>query len=54
MTREKQDIHFMAGLLRRKFYQRADEGKLDGDMETFIERATEDMYKKTRTGTKII
>jgi hypothetical protein len=47
MTRENaSDVHFMAGLLGENFISAQMKNKLDGDLETFIERATKDMYKK--------
>lgn len=47
MTRENaSDVHFMAGLLGENFISSQMKDKLDGDLETFIERATNDMYKK--------
>jgi uncharacterized membrane protein len=47
MTREKaSDIHFLAGILGENFISARMKDKLDGDMETFIEKATEDMYSK--------
>ncbi len=51
MTREKaSDIHFMAGLLGENFISAQMKEKLDDDMETFIEKATKDMYKKNKNG----
>jgi uncharacterized protein YcfJ len=47
MTRENaSDVHFMAGLLGEGFISSQMQNKLDGDLETFIDRATKDMYKK--------
>jgi uncharacterized membrane protein len=45
MTREHaSDIHFLAGILGEDFISARMKDKLDGDMDTFIEKATEDMY----------
>jgi uncharacterized membrane protein len=47
LTREKaSDIHFLAGILGENFISARMKDKLDGDMETFIENATEDMHRK--------
>jgi hypothetical protein len=47
MTRENaSDVHFMAGLLGENFISARMKDKLDGDLESFIERAIKDMYKK--------
>lgn len=47
MTRENpSDIHFLAGILGEDFISTRMKDKLDGDMDTFIEDATEDMYNK--------
>jgi uncharacterized membrane protein len=47
MTREHaSDIHFLAGILGEDFISARMKDKLDGDMDTFIEKATEDMYSK--------
>jgi len=47
MTRENpSDIHFLAGILGEDFISVRMKDKLDGDMDTFIEDATEDMYNK--------
>jgi ribosome-associated toxin RatA of RatAB toxin-antitoxin module len=50
MTREKaSDIHFLAGILGEKFLSEQMKEKLEGDMETFISRATKDMYIANRS-----
>ena len=47
MTREDpSDIHFLAGILGEDFISARMKDKLDGDMDTFIEDATEDMHNK--------
>jgi uncharacterized membrane protein len=47
MTRENaSDIHFLAGLLGEGFISDRMKDKLDDDLETFISKATKDMYKK--------
>ena len=47
MTRENpSDIHFLAGILGEDFISTRMKDKLDGDMDTFIEDATKDMYNK--------
>jgi hypothetical protein len=49
MTRENaSDVHFLAGLLGEGFISSRMEEKLNSDLETFIERATKDMYKKNK------
>lgn len=49
MTREHaSDIHFLAGILGENFISARMKDKLEGDMDTFIEKATEDMYRKYR------
>ncbi len=49
MTRENaSDVHFLAGLLGEDFISARMRDKLDGDLETFIDRATNDMFKKYR------
>lgn len=49
MTRENaSDVHFLASLLGENFISARMKGKLDSDLETFIERATKDMYKKNK------
>lgn len=50
MTREKaSDIHFLAGVLGEKFLSEQMKAKLEGDLETFISKATKDMYIANRT-----
>lgn len=50
MTREKaSDIHFLAGVLGEKFLSDQMKSKLEGDLETFISKATKDMYIANRT-----
>ena len=50
MTREKaSDIHFLAGVLGEKFLSDQMKSKLEDDLETFIARATKDMYIANRT-----
>jgi hypothetical protein len=50
MTREKaSDIHFLAGILGEKFLSEQMKEKLEGDLETFISKATKDMYIASRT-----
>ncbi len=50
MTREKaSDIHFLAGILGEKFLSEQMKEKLEGDLETFISKATKDMYIANRT-----
>jgi hypothetical protein len=47
MTREKaSEIHFMAGILGENFISARMKDKLEGDMETFIENAVNDMHRK--------
>ena len=49
MTRENaSDVHFLASLLGENFISARMKDKLDSDLETFIERATKDMYKKNK------
>lgn len=53
MTREKaSDIHFLAGVLGEKFLSEQMKDKLEGDLETFISKATKDMYIANRTSGK--
>ncbi len=53
MTREKaSDIHFLAGVLGEKFLSEQMKSKLEGDLETFISKATKDMYIANRTAGK--
>lgn len=53
MTREKaSDIHFLAGVLGEKFLSDQMKSKLEGDLETFISKATKDMYIANRTSGK--
>lgn len=53
MTREKaSDIHFLAGVLGEKFLSEQMKDKLEGDLETFISKATKDMYIASRTSGK--
>lgn len=53
MTREKaSDIHFLAGILGEKFLSEQMKDKLEGDLETFISKATKDMYLASRTSGK--
>jgi uncharacterized membrane protein len=53
MTREKaSDIHFLAGVLGEKFLGEQMKDKLEGDLETFISKATKDMYIANRTSGK--
>ncbi len=50
MTREKaSDVHFLAGILGEKFLSDRMKEKLEGDLETFISKATKDMYLASRT-----
>lgn len=50
MTRDKaSDIHFLAGVLGEKFLSDQMKDKLEGDLETFISKATKDMYIANRT-----
>lgn len=50
MTREKaSDVHFLAGILGEKFLSERMKEKLEGDLETFISKATKDMYLASRT-----
>jgi uncharacterized membrane protein len=50
MTREKaSDIHFLAGVLGEKFLSDQMKSKLESDLETFISKATKDMYIANRT-----
>jgi uncharacterized membrane protein len=49
MTREKaSDIHFLAGVLGEKFLSDKMKEKLESDLETFISKATKDMYIESR------
>lgn len=53
MTREKaSDIHFLAGILGEKFLSEQMKNKLESDLETFISKATKDMYIANRTSGK--
>ncbi len=53
MTREKaSDVHFLAGILGEKFLSEQMKDKLEGDLETFISKATKDMYIANRTSGK--
>jgi hypothetical protein len=53
MTRDKaSDIHFLAGILGEKFLSEQMKEKLEGDLETFISKATKDMYLASRTSGK--
>jgi len=53
MTREKSsDIHFLASILGEKFLSEQMKDKLEGDLETFISKATKDMYLASRTSGK--
>ncbi|HMT10264.1 MAG TPA: hypothetical protein PKA39_01425 [Ignavibacteria bacterium] len=53
MTREKaSDIHFLAGILGEKFLSEQMKSKLESDLETFISKATKDMYVASRTSGK--
>ncbi len=53
MTREKaSDVHFLAGILGEKFLSEQMKDKLEGDLETFISKATKDMYLANRTSGK--
>lgn len=53
MTREKaSDIHFLAGILGEKFLSEQMKEKLESDLETFISKATKDMYLASRTSGK--
>jgi uncharacterized membrane protein len=50
MTREKAgDIHVLAGILGEKFLSEQMKSKLEGDLETFISKASKDMYLASRT-----
>lgn len=50
MTREKaSDVHFLAGILGEKFLSEQMKDKLETDLETFISKATKDMYLASRT-----
>ena len=50
MTREKaSDVHFLAGIFGEKFLSDRMKEKLEGDLETFISKATKDMYLASRT-----
>lgn len=50
MTREKaSDVHVLAGILGEKFLSEQMKSKLEGDLETFISKATKDMYLASRT-----
>jgi hypothetical protein len=50
MTRENaSDVHFLAGILGEKFLSDRMKEKLEGDLETFISKATKDMYLASRT-----
>jgi len=50
MTREKaSDIHVLAGILGEKFLSEQMKSKLEGDLETFISKASKDMYLASRT-----
>lgn len=50
MTREKaSDVHMLAGILGEKFLSEKMKEKLEGDLETFISKATKDMYLASRT-----
>ncbi len=50
MTREKaSDVHVLAGILGEKFLSEKMKEKLEGDLETFISKATKDMYLASRT-----
>ncbi len=53
MTREKAtDIHVLAGILGEKFLSEQMKSKLEGDLETFISKASKDMYLASRTSGK--
>jgi uncharacterized membrane protein len=53
MTREKaSDVHFLAGILGEKFLSEQMKNKLESDLETFISKATKDMYIANRTAGK--
>jgi len=53
ITREKaSDVHFLAGILGEKFLSARMKEKLEGDLETFISKATKDMYLASRTAGK--
>lgn len=53
MTREKaSDIHFLAGVLGEKFLSEQMKDKLESDLETFISKASKDMYIASRTSGK--
>jgi hypothetical protein len=53
MTREKaSDVHFLAGILGEKFLSARMKEKLEGDLETFISKATKDMYLASRSAGK--
>ncbi len=50
MTREKaSDVHVLAGILGEKFLSEQMKSKLEGDLETFISKASKDMYLANRT-----
>lgn len=50
MTREKaSDVHVLAGILGEKFLSEQMKSKLEGDLETFISKASKDMYLASRT-----
>jgi ribosome-associated toxin RatA of RatAB toxin-antitoxin module len=53
MTREKaSDVHVLAGILGEKFLSEQMKSKLEGDLETFISKASKDMYLASRTSGK--
>jgi hypothetical protein len=53
MTREKaSDVHILAGILGEKFLSEQMKSKLDSDLETFISKASKDMYLASRTSGK--
>jgi len=49
MTRDKaSEVHFMAGILGEQFLSNRMKEKLDGDMDTFIQSVTKEMYLANR------
>jgi hypothetical protein len=53
MTREKaSDVHILAGILGEKFLSEQMKSKLESDLETFISKASKDMYLASRTSGK--